>query len=206
MPGEEIWSIAGAVGAGEFGAGAADPDEFFFEGLARSMDADGGVSRADSCFRCEGFEILACEVNAAENLTVGGLEGGQYLVDATADNLLGLWVGRGAGREILRPLLESVVFGGAVAVIVDDGVAQDAIEPGDGGLFLTQGWRVFDGADVGALNDVFGDGRGADPPPNEMEELISLESQSGNCFCLHGTVPHREWRWRRFQPPPALVS
>jgi hypothetical protein len=25
-----------------------------------------------------------------------------------------------------------------------------------------------------------------------MEELISLESQSGDCFCLHGTVPHRK--------------
>ena len=33
MPGEEIRSIAGAFGAGEFGTDASDPDAFFLSGL-----------------------------------------------------------------------------------------------------------------------------------------------------------------------------
>jgi hypothetical protein len=165
---------AGAVDAGEFGTDAADTDKLGFKGLARSMEANGGVAHSDSRFGCEGFEALACEVDAAEDLAIGGLDGGKYLVNAIANDLLGLRIGCSFGCEVLRPLLESAVFGGAVAIVVDDGVAQDAIEPGDGRLFTAQDGGVFDGANIGALDDVFRYGRRVNSALYEMEEMISL--------------------------------
>jgi len=165
------------------------------------MEANGGIARGNSGLGCEGFETLACEIDAAENLAVGRLEGGKHLVDATADDLFGLRIARGFSCEISRPLLESAVFGGAVAVVVDDGVAQDAIEPGDGRLFTTQDGGVFDGADIGALDDVFRDGTGVDSALHEMEEVISLEDQVSDCSCLHGAAPHQESGGLRWLPP-----
>jgi hypothetical protein len=138
------------------------------------MEANGGIAGGDSGLGCEGFKALACEVDAAENLAVGGLDGGQDLMDATADDLLGLRIRRSFGCEVVCPLLESAVFGGTVAIVVDDGVAKDAIEPGDGRLFAAQDVGVFDGANVGALDDIFRDGRGVDSALYEMEEVISL--------------------------------
>ena len=140
------------------------------------MEANGGVARGDSGLGCEGFKTLVCKVDAAENLAVGRLKGWKYLVDATADDLFGLRIGCSIGCKVVCPLLESAVFGGTVAIVVDDGVAQDAIEPGDGRLFIAQDGGVFDGADVGALDDVFRDGRGVDSALYEMEEVISLEN------------------------------
>jgi hypothetical protein len=32
---------------------------------------------------------------------------------------------------------------------------------------------------------------------HEMEEMVSLESQAGDCFCLHWDDSLDEWRWRR---------
>jgi hypothetical protein len=192
-----------AVGADEFGADAADPNELGFESLSRSMEANGGIAGGDSGPGCEGFKALACEVDAAENLAVGGLDGGKDLLDTTADDLLGLSVRWDFCCEVLCPLLESAVFGGTVAIVIDNGVAQDAIEPGDGRFFTAQDRGVFDGADIGGLDDVFRDGRGVDSALYEMEEVISLLNQVSNGFYLHGAFPHREGGdGGRFLPPP----
>jgi hypothetical protein len=69
-----------------------------------------------------------------------------------------LVVGSTAGEEIGGPLLEGAVFDGAVAVVVDDGVAKDAIEPGGGGLAAAEIGDLLDSAEVGGLDDVFGGG------------------------------------------------
>jgi len=193
---KELLLRAAALDTGEFGTDAADPDKLGFKGLAGSMEANGGVARGDSGAGCEGFQAPASEVDAAENLAVGGPDGGKDLVDAITDDLFGLSVGCGFGCEVVSPLLEGAVFGGTAAIVIDDGVAQDAIEPGDGRFFTPQGGGVLDGADVGALDDVFGDSGGVDSPLHKMEEVISLLNQAVNGFYLHGAFPRRKRRWR----------
>jgi hypothetical protein len=203
---EELLLRAVAFDAGEFGTDAADPNKLGFKGLAGSMETNGGVARGNSGPGREGFQALAREVDAAENLAVGGLDGGKDLVDATADDLLSLSVGCGFGCEVVCPLLESAVFGGTVAIVIDDGVAQDAIEPGDGRLFTAQDVGVFDGADIGALDDVFRDRGGVDSSLHKMEEVISLLNEAVNGFYLHGAFPHRERRWRTVPAAATLIS
>src|ERR1700732_419861 len=128
------WSGAGAVDAAVFGADAADLGELLFEGLTSAMDTHGGVAGGDSDFFCECVEGGIGYVDAAEDFAVGGLHSEEDFVDALADDLVGLRIGGGFG-EVLRPAFEGTVFGGAVAVVVDDGVAEDAVEPGCCGLF-----------------------------------------------------------------------
>jgi hypothetical protein len=118
-----------------FGAGAADLGELLFEGLASAMDTDGRVACGDSDLLCESIEGGVGQIDAAEDFAVGGLHGEDGFGDALADNLVGLRIGGGFG-EVLRPAFEGSVFGGAVAVVVDDCVAEDAVEPGCGGLLF----------------------------------------------------------------------
>jgi hypothetical protein len=83
------------------------------------------------------------------------------------------------------PALEGTIFGSAATVVVDDGVAQDAVEPGHSGLFAAEAGGLLNGADVGALDDVLGGIGGVDAPAHEVKELFALEDQVGDCLCLH---------------------
>ena len=71
-------------------------------------------------------------------------------------------------------MLEGAIFDGAVTVVVDDGVAEDTVEPGDGGFVTAEGGGLLHGADVGGLDDVLGDGARSYATLNEVEELLSL--------------------------------
>jgi hypothetical protein len=165
-------------------ADAADQHELFFESLTRAMYADGCVASGDAGVGGEGFKAFSGEVHVAQNLVVSRFKSGEHLADALADDCLGLRVGCGFG-EVVRPALEGSVFGGAAAVVIDDGVAEDAVEPGDGGLVAAQSGGLLDGADVGTLNDVFCGCGGFDAPLHEAKELASLEDEVGDSFCWH---------------------
>ena len=102
------------------------------------------------------------------------------VVDALADDLLGGRVELVFGGEVFGPLLEGAIFGGAMTVVVDDGVAQDAVEPGDGGLVAAEGGGLLHGADVGGLDDVLGGGAGGYAAFDELEELLSLVDEAGD--------------------------
>jgi len=65
-------------------------------------------------------------------------------------------------------LLEGAIFDGAVTVVVDDGVAEDTVEPGDGGFVTAEGGGLLHRADVGSLDDVLGGGVGGYAALNEL--------------------------------------
>lgn len=71
-------------------------------------------------------------------------------------------------------MLVCAAFCGAVAVVIDDGVAEDAVEPGDGGGFGVQLGAVLDGAEVSVLQDIFRNGAGFHALFEEAEELFPL--------------------------------
>ena len=72
--------------------------------------------------------------------------------------------------------------------MVDDGVAEDAIKPSDGGLVAAQPGGLLHGADVCSLDDVFGGGAGVDAPFYELEELPSLGEEAFDYVGLHGSA------------------
>ena len=64
----------------------------------------------------------------------------------------------------------AAVARGFLAVVIDDGVAEDAIEPRDDVLLIGEFVAMFDGADEGRLEDVFGDSAGFDARFEEGQE------------------------------------
>lgn len=178
--------MTGAVETGVLGADVTCGDELLPEGLTRSMKADGSVARGDSFCLCEGIERLFGEVDIANDLAIGGLEVFNDLADALTHDLMGCHVGLGLGQEFVRPSLESAVFGCSMAVVIDDGVAQDAIEPGYGRLVAAKFGGLFDGAHVGDLNDVIGGGGGVDTTLQEVEKLLPLAEEVVDRAGRHG--------------------
>jgi hypothetical protein len=124
-------SRTGAVYAAMPSADAADQHELFFQGLARSMYADGGISPGNASFVCKAFEAVVGEVYFAKDLAVGGFESRDYLIDALADDFFGSGIWCDCGK-VMGPMFESTVLGGAMTVVVYDGVSQDPVEPGSG--------------------------------------------------------------------------
>lgn len=178
-------SWAGAVDATMFGAGAAGLDELFFEGLTGAVGTDGGVCGGDSRLFSEGVDGVFGKIDVANDLAVGGFERREYVVDALTDDLVSCRVRLSFGDEVFGPLLEGAVFGGAMAVMIDNGVAQDAIEPCHRGLVFVERGGFFDSADVRSLNNVFGDGVRADTVFDEVEKLLSLFDEASDGFGLH---------------------
>ena len=171
-----------------FGAGATGEDELLFESLACAVRTYSGVAGSDAGFLREGLECIFGEVDFADNLAVCRFEFVEDVVDALTNDLLGGGVELAFDGEILGPLLQSTVFGGTVAVVVDDGIAQDAVEPGDGGLVAAQGCCLLHGANIGGLDDVLGDSAGSHSSFNEVEELSSLVEESGERGSCHGVL------------------
>ncbi len=171
---------AGAVDTALFGAGSAGLYELFFESLTGSVGSDGGVAGCDAGSFGEGLEGAFGQIDFAKDVAVCWLDGGEDAVDALADDLLGGRVELDFGGQVAGPLFEGAIFGGAVAVVVDDGIAKDAVEPGYGGFVVAESGGLLHGADVGCLDDVFGGGAGGHAAFDELEELLSLVDEAGD--------------------------
>jgi hypothetical protein len=94
--------------------------------------------------------------------------------DAAADEVVGLAVRGAFEGELLRPAFEGGGFGAAAAEVVGDGVAEDGVEPGDGGLLLAERVGALERADVGGLEDVFGECAVVDAARDEGQEAGAL--------------------------------
>ena len=168
-----LWysAAAGAFDAGVLGAGSAGEEELLAEGGAGAMGADGCVGGSDLLGVSVEAEGLLVEVDCSEEVGVGGGDEVEDAGEAGADFVVKL--DGGGGLEFVREGLEGFALGGAAAVVVDDGVAEDAVEPGYDGLFRGLG-AGFEGADVGGLEDVLGEGWAFDAAPQEAEELAAV--------------------------------
>jgi len=155
------------------GACTAATDELFAESGAGTVGADGGIAGTDPLgVRIRGEGSLA-EIDFAEQGSVGRCDRVECAGDALAGGLVEKRIGGSLSLELLRPAFEGRAFGGAAAVVVDDGVAEDAIEPSDGGFVLTQVAARFEGAHIGGLKNVLRNSTIVDTALDEAKELIA---------------------------------
>ena len=150
-----------------FGAGAATADELFAQGCTGAMGAYGGVGRGDVLRDGIGIESSLLQIYFAQQLCIGRRDDVERTGDALARGLLQLRIGCRRGFQFLCPTFKGCAFGGAAPIVVDDGVAEDAIEPGNGGLAGAQasprlGDLGLKGTQVGCLQNIFGDGATVD--------------------------------------------
>ncbi len=153
-----------------FGAGAAGADDLFLQSLSGAVDADGGVIGGDAGLGGEGVEGAVVEIDEFESLAVFGFEIVEQVEEALADGVAGVGVGGIGLQRIVREGFVAAITGGLLAVVIDDGVTEDAIEPGDDILLFGKFVAVFDGANEGGLEDVFGNGAGFDTRLQESQE------------------------------------
>jgi hypothetical protein len=169
--------LAEAVEAAMFGAGAAGADELFAQGFAGAMDADAGVGRGDAVLVGEVLEALTAEVGGAQDGGILRLELIDDAGEAGADLAFDLrrWLRR--GLKLARPGLEGFASGLLAAVVVNDGVAQQAVEPGGCGFVEIGAVLMLIGAQVGGLKDVFRERGIGNAALNKGEELVSLREE-----------------------------
>lgn len=157
-----------------FRADAAGFDEVFAERGAGAVGADGCVGWGDVLLGCKLLQGLLAEVDGAQKLGVIGMDGVEHAGEAGTDVALCLRWRSGLALELFAPLFEGVVFGGAAAVLVDDGVAQDPIEPADDGFAGVELAFAFESAEIGGLEDVFGDSWIGHAALHEAKELATV--------------------------------
>ena len=71
--------------------------------------------------------------------------------------------------------------------MVDDGVAQNAIEPGDGTFRFAQLRTALDGLEIGRLENVLGGGI-VDTAAQKLQETAVLPGKAGDCVSGCGRV------------------
>lgn len=86
------------------------------------------------------------------------------------------------GFEVVDQLLGGTGSGCTVTVVIDDGVAEQTIEPRDDALFVANVCSFFDAADESRLQNVFRGGFGIHSRAKEREELPAALYQA--CQCL----------------------
>jgi hypothetical protein len=159
-----------AVEAAVIGASAAGLFDLAAQGFPGPMHADGGIVGRDSRLAREVADVAIVEIDDLQRLAIFGLEGCEKAGNTLADLLTEEGIGLLNPGGLAAPGLQGALGSGAAAVMVDDGIAEDPIEPGDNLLILDAG-TAFDSAHEGGLEDVFGGFAGLDAALEEGEKL-----------------------------------
>ena len=124
---------AGAVQASVFATSPAIARNLFAKMFASAVKPDGEIVFGQAKFRCDLGKLASIEINALKQLPVLRRHGGEQSLEALAKQPL-LTGGRRVGQFLLKPLQRSLARVPA-AVEVNDGTAQNPVEPGHG-VFL----------------------------------------------------------------------
>jgi hypothetical protein len=103
---------------------------------------------------CEIFYSLASQIDALDSLTVVALQVPDYIPDTGADRMLQFGLIR-YGTFGCKIGIRSVSHSGP-AVVIHNSVPEDAIEPGDGALFLPYLPAMFERLDIRGLENILG--------------------------------------------------
>ena len=136
-------------------AGPAAPGKLAAQRLSGAMQPDAGVPGRDPCLGGKTAHAEAVHIDAAKCRTVFGLEGVHERRDAGARDGFQLRVRR------RRPILslsskpsKRAASGAFASVMVDEGIAKHAVEPGGRGLWTSQRAGPADAADERLLQNV----------------------------------------------------
>jgi hypothetical protein len=156
------------------GTSPARPFHLKAQGFPGPMQADGGIFRRNTRLLRQVTEGAVFQVDNPEGILVFRLERGEKAGHALADLLPQHLIGFLSLGELSAPFLQGARSGGPLTVMIDDGVAQDPIEPGHN-LFILHTGPALQSAHKRRLQDFFGGGSGLDTPLEEGQKLaVSL--------------------------------
>jgi hypothetical protein len=152
--------------------------------VARTMQPHVQIADGDPELACYAGWILAVEVHALERLCVGGAQGVEQANTAGAWRVNGGVVACELDGLVVAPMTHGI--GAMLAVVIDDGVPQDAVEPRTCASRILEGSGSLRRAHERTLDDVVGVGLVPHTQPREAHEARSL---TGKGLC-EGTRIH----------------
>lgn len=167
------------------GASSAGRLDLPLQGFAGAVYPDGGISRGNAGLGGQVFQTSLPQIDGFERRSVLGLEGFQQTVEAATDFALGGVFGGCGGIQVFGPGIKQASFGCLVAVMIDDGVAQYAVEPGYRAFIVPEGVAALQAADEGGLQEVFGGGGVVYAFAEEGQELLPAVEQAAEGFGSH---------------------
>ena len=148
------WVLACAIDALVGCTCAAHLSELLGDGLPGTVEANVGIVAGSVLRGGERIDGCAGEVDLLDGVAVFRLQVADDLLDAGTD--LGLQFGLVFFLPFGQGIIHRFGASGGLAVVVDDGVTQNAIEPSDGTLGFAQFRSVLNRLEIGRLEDVFG--------------------------------------------------
>jgi hypothetical protein len=147
------------------------------EALSGPMQTNVEVPLRDSEGGCDRRGLFAVDVDAAEDVGVARTKLVEQVARAST------WsrsVHRGSVSEIIGVGVgTSNGIGGALAVVIDDRISKEAVEPRARSCRIVHRCRAFGGTREGSLHDVFGIGLRPDAASSERDETRPLPAE---CF------------------------
>ena len=134
------------------------------------MYADGGILCCDARLPRQVAELAILQIHDPQRMSIFRLESREKAGNTLADLLSQHRIGLLDLRELSAPSLHGPCRGGPLTVMVDNGIAQDPIEPSHN-LFILHAGPALQSARKRCLQDVFGGGSGLDAPLQEGQKL-----------------------------------
>lgn len=158
-------------------AGTTAPLELALKSLTSAVEFDHRIVRRQAERACKIGHALTFEVDAPDEVGILGLQRRQEFVQTLADRGFEITLDFYCGRAFERFLCQRSCLGATVAVVVDERVAQEAVEPSHRTLAVGQGLPLLERAHEGVLQDLFGDGSIAHTPLEEVQEATMIRHQ-----------------------------
>lgn len=141
------------------------------------MGPNGRVAQGNRVCLGIGGQGAFVQIHLTQEVGVGGRDHPKYTADALARRFrqLGLW--KSGVLQFSSPAIQSGILRRTTAVVIDDRVTENAMEPGDNRSVGAQSAPSFESAEIRALENIFGNGVVADSPCQEREKTASLIEQ-----------------------------
>ncbi len=137
------------------------------------MCPDGRVRRSNALCSGIGGEAPLFQIYLTQQLGIGRRNHLERAGDTLTDRLFKLRFGGRGVFQFPRPAFEGCTFGGATAIVIDDCIAQDAIEPCNRRLIRTQPAPGLKRAEIRSLEDVLGEYTIVDAALKEREKATA---------------------------------
>ena len=148
--------------------------QLLLERLTRSVQANAKVRGTDAEVARDVGGRTFLEIDLSKDLRILGLERRQQRVEAPADDVAQLGIGVRMVTFVARLALEDPTLGSPTAIVVDECVAEQAIEPGHRTLVVPQIGGMLHRPHEGGLENLFRGGPVADAALQKGKKLAML--------------------------------
>jgi len=145
--------------------------DLFAQRFARTMYPDGGIVGRDASLFAQISQTAFLQINPHQSLAILRLQSIQQSGNTLAYVALKRVLRLNVRLKLADQSLRRSIRDSALPIVIDDGVSQNAIEPGNGGPFVANRRASLNTLYEGRLQNVLRGFQGTDTVLNEFQEL-----------------------------------